>query len=89
MSTERLCKNCDYWDADQTSCHRNAPDSANKFYFPNISETGWCGDFSPKGTYDKLVEVTEFIEAEAAKIMEEAPTENLDGLTFLTDPIEV
>jgi len=66
----------DYYDLipdrqDVGLCRRNAPlpELADKaFNWGTVAgDVDYCGDFHPKGTYEKMLKLSQFMEAEAAK----------------------
>ena len=52
-NTQRLCKNCDAFDAKAQECHKRAPHPVNlndqkKERWPNVQPINWCMEFVPK-----------------------------------------
>lgn len=66
---ERKCENCDYYDPNVKTigigrCRRYArkPAKNNIFDWPLVAEEDWCGEFAPKGTYNKMLRALENLE---------------------------
>lgn len=53
--SERICKNCEWWNKKNKDCHRYPPQEfdigamkTSKFPHPPESEYDWCGEFEAK-----------------------------------------